>query len=101
MTTHSMKTCPRCLWNLLKSNPARNAISRRDGETEICKECGMAEAFEDSNLRKPFLDENPSRLPYWNIKSRVWLRQEEEQLQKRAAQNPVKEDNHETQKSQQ
>jgi len=66
--TFSQTTCPRCNWNLLKNNPNRNALSRRDNETAICSHCGMAEAFEDSGLRKPFLEENPSRSPYWKTK---------------------------------
>lgn len=37
------KKCPKCGGELGK----RPALSRRDGKTEICSECGMLEAIED------------------------------------------------------
>lgn len=38
-----VKTCPRCK----KTYIGYPAISRRDNKTEICSECGTAEALED------------------------------------------------------
>ena len=38
-----LKICPRCK----KAYSGYPAISRRDNKTEICSECGQAEAFED------------------------------------------------------
>ena len=38
-----LKTCPKCK----KTYTGYPAISRRDNKTEICSECGTAEALED------------------------------------------------------
>lgn len=38
-----MRICPRCKGILGK----RPALSRRDGKTDICSQCGLLEALED------------------------------------------------------
>lgn len=38
-----LKTCPKCK----KTFTGAGALSRRDNKTEICSECGTAEALED------------------------------------------------------
>lgn len=43
MTDNTQKTCPTCS-KPLKGYPA---ISRKDNKTEICSECGVAEALAD------------------------------------------------------
>jgi len=51
-----MTICPRCkeqqIPNDAEAGRYPGALSRTDNETEICSECGMAEAFEamDANL---------------------------------------------------
>ena len=42
---NELKTCPRCK----KTYTGYPAISRKDNKTEICSECGTAEALEDFN----------------------------------------------------
>jgi len=44
-----MKFCPRCE-EPMSQQLGRNAISRRDNQTEICSGCGLDEALEDSRL---------------------------------------------------
>ncbi len=39
-----MKKCPKCEGPIGK----RSALSRRDGKTDICSECGYKEAIEDA-----------------------------------------------------
>lgn len=51
-------TCPRCLGgipNNLERGAYPGALSRTDNKTEICSECGVAEALEDfcSSGHKP------------------------------------------------
>lgn len=45
--------CPRCQFNWIPSNahPGKypGAISRADNKTEICSDCGTAEAMQDLN----------------------------------------------------
>ena len=41
------KICPRCLQKKLYAIEVKNALSRRDNETYICSDCGIAEALED------------------------------------------------------
>lgn len=43
-----MKKCPKCGGTLGE----RPALSRRDGKTNICSECGFQEAMED--MKKAF-----------------------------------------------
>ena len=81
--TANRTTCPRCKWNLLANNPARNALSRRDNKTYICSGCGMQEALEDSRLIPFWLDGNgPCNMPYWDVRSPVWLVQAEKREDK-------------------
>lgn len=40
--------CPRCGLNKLKDG--LNALSRKDNQTEICDECGTAEALEELGI---------------------------------------------------
>jgi predicted RNA-binding Zn-ribbon protein involved in translation (DUF1610 family) len=42
--------CPRCGTRLLPDHPG--SMSRTDGATEICDECGMIEALDDFAGRK-------------------------------------------------
>ena len=39
------ETCPRCFEEMREKG--LNALSRRDNETEICSDCGTAEALTD------------------------------------------------------
>lgn len=55
-----MKLCPRC--EIPYNRPP--AISRRDNKTEICPQCGMAEAIEDMFKNAPRY-EGPK---YWEAK---------------------------------
>ncbi len=41
-----MEICPRCFKNILDVK-LHNAVSRRDGKTEICGWCGNSEALVD------------------------------------------------------
>lgn len=43
MESKKIKICPKCG----KEYTDYPAISRRDNKTEICSECGLAEALED------------------------------------------------------
>ena len=46
----SMNTCPRC-----KSEYSTYpALSRRDNQTDICSDCGTAEALEDYGIQPPY-----------------------------------------------
>lgn len=52
------KKCPRCGEEYYEYP----SISRLDNETEICPNCGMAEAFED------LFNEPYTGVPYWVVK---------------------------------
>tara|TARA_R110002051_G_scaffold240765_4_gene301184 strand:- start:550 stop:852 length:303 start_codon:yes stop_codon:yes gene_type:complete len=39
--------CPRCECNVLASDGAQNALSRKDNETYVCSPCGEDEAVRD------------------------------------------------------
>jgi hypothetical protein len=53
-----VRICPRCG----KRYTEYPALSRRDNETDICPECGIAEAFEDAGYAEAYTGK-----PYWNI----------------------------------
>jgi len=55
-----MKNCPRCK-EPIEGFPA---LSRRDNLTDICSDCGTAEAFEDAGMAKPY-----DGKPYWKEKA--------------------------------
>jgi len=52
------KQCPRCG----KTYSEYPALSRRDNKTDICNECGVAEAMEDANFAPAY-----SGNPYWEV----------------------------------
>jgi len=79
--------CPRCKDNFITRH---SALSRRDNETDICPECGTAEALEDSRLTEHWLD-NPTNMPYWNTNSQTWLVQAERFHDKEAGLDVFKE----------
>ena len=39
--------CPRCKSEYLSPKASENALSRKDNKTQICSNCGTAEALED------------------------------------------------------
>jgi predicted RNA-binding Zn-ribbon protein involved in translation (DUF1610 family) len=50
--TSSVKVCPRCKEEILFTQEARNALSRRDNKTSICSKCGMDEGMIDAEMQK-------------------------------------------------
>jgi len=48
-----MKECPRCGELTMHDEEVMNSLSRRDGETYICNECGDDEHLIDSGYMKP------------------------------------------------
>jgi len=48
-----MKKCPRCGNRSMHDEKAMNSLSRRDGRTYICNNCGNEEAFIDQGWREP------------------------------------------------
>lgn len=63
----SITQCPRCKTAKFIRH---TSLSRRDNETEICPDCGMAEAFEDSRLAPKW-----DGKPYWNVDTDTWRAQ--------------------------
>jgi transposase-like protein len=51
--------CPRCK----ATSHKYPSISRRDGETPICNDCGNCEAFEDAKMAQEYSGEQ-----YWKIR---------------------------------
>lgn len=56
MADREPKLCPRCGGTYTKYP----SLSRRDNETDICPDCGDAEAFEDFGIAEPYAGK-----PYW------------------------------------
>ena len=48
-----MKRCPRCTLLKMHDEQALNSLSRRDGKTYICNDCGEDEALIDLGELKP------------------------------------------------
>ena len=48
-----MKTCPRCHKETMRDEEVLNSLSRRDGRTYICSDCGIEEALIDLGEREP------------------------------------------------
>lgn len=48
-----MKECPRCHRETMEDDEFLNSLSRRDGETYICNDCGDEEAMIDMRYREP------------------------------------------------
>lgn len=46
-----MKKCPRCGFKKVHDEEALNSLSRRDGKTYICNDCGNEEAMIDLDCR--------------------------------------------------
>ena len=84
----SIDYCPRCKTAKFIRH---TATSRRDNETEICPNCGMLEAFEDSRLAPQWLDD-PTHHTYWNVKSPTWLVQSERMQDEEAGLTALKEE---------
>lgn len=46
-----MKMCPRCGFKKMHDEEILNSLSRRDGKTYICNDCGREEAMIDCDCR--------------------------------------------------
>ena len=47
-----MKKCPRCKKDAMNDLQVRNALSRRDNKTYICRQCGEEEVLIDTGFQK-------------------------------------------------